>query len=276
MKQTRKFSPIAIATLFGIVAISACSSQNSKQETANQEWPDSIPNSIIYIVKSVADNDSAEFAKWIAYPLLRPYPLKDIGSEDEMKAYYHILMDDSLHNVIAQSKPSDWEKFGWRGYSIGDGNYIWVDSLAYAVNYVSGREQQMIDSLTLVETNSLPAAIRKGWTPKLTMVAKETGKIYRIDEMAPAKDGDDTIYRLCVYTDTQKGKDLLGMPELMLNGEMDIEGSANITSYVFTDKNGGELTIYPEDIYQGSATLDLPDGKDVKLEKAYWYELINR
>lgn len=271
---SRRYILTCMASLMAVCMVSACSSDKNS-ETSNYEKilsNDSIPDVIKSVVKAVYENDSEGFAKVVDYPLQRPYPLKDIMNEDEMKAYYPVLVDDSLRNVITDSSPADWQEYGWRGYSLKDGSYLWIGENIYDVGYVSAKEQAMIDSLSLLETNSLPEQIRQGWQPVLTLLSNEDGKIYRIDIKTETREAP--VYRLSIYNHASDKPSLGGMPDEMINGYMTVEGSANVVSYIFHGKEGNDYIISPDDPSSGSPILTLPDGGEEELQKAYWYELI--
>lgn len=258
-----------------LMSISACSSNANNRETSNYQQilnNDSIPESIKNIVKAVNENDPALFAQNVSYPLQRPYPLKDIQNEEEMKTYYNVIMDDSLRNVILTSTPGDWQRYGWRGYSLKDGDYLWVDESLYGINYLSAKERNMIDSLTKVEIKSLPMQLGTGWTPILALTSDDKDTVYRIDENNQAKGGNKPQYRLAVYD--KKKNSLDGIPDKLLNGHIQIEGSATVVSFVFDDNKGNVYTIYPEDPNSGVPTLIMPDESETELSKAYWHELI--
>lgn len=265
-----------VAASGAMFVLAACTSNKTNQGLSAYDeliGCDSIPEFIKDIVKAVNENNPERFADEVGYPLQRPYPLKDIQNEEEMRLYYPILVDDSLRNVIINSLPADWQKFGWRGYSLDDGTYLWVDEDIYAVNYVSRREREMIDSLTNIEIASLPPEIAKGWQPILAFSTEDGSPVYRIDKSTSGADKKGMRYRLSIYADANR-ETLLKMPELMLPGDIEIEGSANIVSYVFSDKDGNSYVIYPEDPSTGVPTVTLPDSTEEELVKAYWYELV--
>ncbi|MDE6683397.1 MAG: hypothetical protein K2J87_08230 [Muribaculaceae bacterium] len=189
----------------GTVLCSCGSKSSTSMASDSAVVNDSLPVDVTDIVKAVANNDSVSFSSHVNYPLERPYPLKDIQNEKEMKAYYPVLMDDSLRNVLAKSSSSEWSEAGWRGWTVKDGQYLWIDGDVYAVNYISSREKTMKDSLVRREKASLPANIRAGWTPEWVMEDIAEGTVYRIDSdsisIASAQSDRvaDGTYRLAVY-----------------------------------------------------------------------------
>lgn len=267
-----------LAAFCAVCVMAACTTDNGSKETAGYDAlmrNDSIPQVVKNVVKAIYENDAALFAKEVGYPLQRPYPLKDIQNEAEMKDYYGIIVDDSLRNVVVNSGPEDWQKYGWRGYSLDDGFYIWVDESVYAVDYVSGKERQIIDSLLRVEKNSLPSQIRNGWEPVLTLISDDGANIYRIDRKVATEADSAPLYRLSVYDLSGDKVDLGKMPETLLEGHIEIEGSASVVSYVFPQKDGKEYVIYPDDPTEGTPTMTLPDGTEKTLRKQPWHELLS-
>lgn len=261
-----------IAGMMAASMLSACGHKPA-ETSDNIEDNDSIPEVIKSLVKAVRGSDKAQFASLVSYPLQRPYPLKDIASKEEMEAYYDILIDDSIQNLIDNSKAHDWGEYGWRGWSLDDGGYIWAYEDIYSIPYVSRRETQMIDSLTNVETASLPVNMRKGWKPIMTMISKADNTVYRIDMRTEGKEKGGHHYRMSVYN---SGDDLVKTPSKLLDGVMEVEGSGNFVSYIFHDRNGEEYTVQPDSPNTGQPTLTFPNDSTIDLTKTYWYEIIKK
>ena len=159
----------SLATIVVLVATVSCgNSTTSRSDALRQiEDNDSLPANVKKLVKTVAQSDTAAFAGMIAYPLARPYPLHDIADVPEMEKYYGVLVDDSLRNTIVNATPADWQPYGWRGWALADGQYLWLDEESiYSVNYVSQLEKNMLDSLSRLEISTLAPAMRQGdWKP---------------------------------------------------------------------------------------------------------------
>lgn len=276
MKRFFRFFSFAPALLV-VVVLCSCSSRGNKVEASSYEQligSDSIPQNVKDMISAVNANDAEKFADMVGYPLERPYPLKDINTKEEMIAYYNVIMDDSLRNAILGSRPADWDRFGWRGYSFGDGEYLWIDAKIYAINYVSKREQQVMDSLSNVEKKSLPHQLREGWQPELTLMSSDKGTVYRIDRLVAGQKDDNEKYRVSVYDNSNDHASLQKMPRQILDAEKRIEGSANVVSYVFSDNTGKEFALYPYSPDGANPAIAHPDGSLHDLSKAYWHELI--
>ena len=261
----------AVASL--IFSISACS--NGKSERAiTRARLDSFPDPVRPVVGAVMKNDRDKFASLVLYPLMREYPLHDINGKDEMLRYYRFIVDDSLHKVIAGSKPADWDQYGWRGWSLLDGQYIWVDDSIYSIPYMSNAERKLRDSLVVCDLASLPSSLSKGWTPECCFRQKDGKHIYRIDRSA--KQGVKPTYRLLMYTDTDK---MRGEPARNLQGYREAEGSMVIITYYFATPEGGQVIVTPEPVDSPYPTLEIEghgiaSGTSMDLVKAYWLDLL--
>lgn len=266
-----KISAIFLTLIAGAM-LPACGKKTPEASAVEaMESIDSIPNSVKLLVKAVAEDDSVSFAGMVSYPLQRPYPLRDITNADEMKAYYKEIVDDSLRNVISNAEPSRWKEYGWRGWSLDDGRYIWVDENVYDVQYISHKEQKTIDSLTREEINSLPEGIREGWKPVMCLLKTPDGNVYRIDIRTKGKPHDGKHYRLAVYNPETNLREL---PSLLLEGVMEKEGTAGTILYRFHDSEGSELTIEPDAPDSGTPVLIVQNDSTIELQRAYWHELI--
>ena len=263
-----------MAIVAGIPLAGCGNSSSSESRVDAVENSDSLPTTVKLLVRAVADNDSAGFAELVTYPIQRPYPLHDIDSKDQMKSYYKEMIDDSLRNVIVKAGPERWKEYGWRGWSLDDGQYIWVDEGVYDVQYLSQREIKMLDSLTNEEVRSIEPSIREGWFPVLCLRNDGNGKVYRVDsnsrERRHHKEGKH--YRMAVYG---PANDLRGLPAQLLDGELENEGSANTVIYRFVVRPGEEVLLEPESPETGSPVLIEHNDSVVPLRRAYWHELVN-
>lgn len=241
---------------------------NSRPDISELEECDSIPLSIKRLVKAVAEDDSVSFASLVSYPLQRPYPLHNIETPAQMTGYYSVMVDDSLRRVLTESHPGDWEEYGWRGWALKRGEYVWIDSELYAVDYLSARERQMLDSLTKTEMSSLPGDYGAGWLPEMCLQTDGDNAVMRID----SKKDDSLIprYRLLIYP---AGSDLRSAPAYTLNGYRDTEGTAGTRVYMFTAPSGRKVRFSP-DIPDGSTpVVEFPDTV-VSVNQTYWLDLV--
>lgn len=237
---------------------------------------DSIPGDVKSVVKAIAENDSDEFARLVSYPLARPYPLHDITNESEMRAYYSTLIDDSMRRMLTHSHVRDWGSDGWRGWTVGNGDYVWIDSLVYDVNYVSPKEKREQKRLMDKEIASLPRRLRHGgWKPMTCLKGVHHTRVARIDSRHVQK-GDSTQYRIAVF-DSIVPQHI--EPSMVMDGYLTSEGTSETEYYIFTDGKG-TTAIYETNIADSPnsyliITRPNAPAEEMEMEKAYWEDLIN-
>lgn len=262
-------SLVLMATLSA--ALCDCTRHDSQNtQVAAIEASDSVPVSVKKIVRAVADNDSDSFSELVSYPLQRPYPLKDIESKEEMISYYKVMVDDSLRNAVVKARPERWKEYGWRGWAIDDGKYLWVDDNLYDVQYLSKAERHALDSLVNAEVKSIDPDLREGWRPELCLRDAHQGTIYRLDTRT-TEGSDADKYRLAVYNKKSK---LRGRPSKVYRGKKEMEGSAGTVMYYFVDPAGGEITIEPDGSESANPILISAKDSVLELQKAYWLDLL--
>ena len=248
------------------------------------------------IMKSIADGDAKTLASLTKYPIERRYPLRNIISSSDMLKRFDLVFDQKFRDRMKSSKASDWHSYGWRGYSMGDDNALWVYDSLYAINYYSAQEQALYDQLVKKEMGSLHKSLRgDGWFPFCCYKNKADGSIVRVDIRARKtmkeknlhKDGvalqypqlqafkvrGDEEFRLSIYP---KGTALKGKPQTVMSGYVDIGGSANMMDYVF--KNGNIEIAFGDSFYEeGKQFLMIKkEGKETQheIESCYWLDQI--
>lgn len=255
------------STLTALLALCACA-----------DGPGKLPDDVRSVVEATRSGKASEFAAVCSYPVERPYPLRDLTDSAAMTEYYNVLMDDSLRNVITQSSRSDWNEYGWRGWSVKDGEYIWIDGQKiYNIPYVSRAEREMIHRLADEEMLTLPLHMRRGWHPAVCLKSDNDGSVYRIDASDNDSLPEDSLYRICIY---KPASSLTAEPANILMGKMGIEGSAGIRTFYFRDRNGDTLEYSPDDMDDDSSASNLVwkpvDGQPVshRAKKIYWRDLL--
>lgn len=240
-----------------------CSCQRGKGgETSVIESADSVPGFVDKVVASIATDNPEDFARLVSYPLARPYPLRDIKDEEEMKKYYRTMVDDSLREAIAGEKRKKWQEMGWRGWTLDEGQYVWVDSLIYDVPYISRNESMELERLSRSEMESLAPQLRHGWLPLMCLKSVDSDDIFRIDRKKDTAPGADSKkdprprVRLAFY---RNGTDLKGRPTDILEGTMTAEGTMQTRVFTFHSPRGTQVTL----------TCDPPDGSDEVLVIIY-------
>lgn len=265
---------MGLSFIIAVLALAGCGrgAANSGHDSAALRG-DSLPEEVRAITDAVASDDSTAFAALVNYPLERPYPLHAIRNPREMAGYYHTLVDDSLKRVITRGAPGDWHQFGWRGWSVGGGDYLWSDSIIYSVPYVSAAERATIECLRREEIMSLHASLRGDWVPVTTLQAPD-GSLFRIDAHPGADLSREGALRLMAY---HKDADLHGMPDLRLSGFEGTDGSEMSVTYEFVDSNGEKyiFDIQPADSDSPRLTREDAEGRTISsdLKQVYWLDL---
>ena len=79
------------------------------------------------LIQTVASKNPGKIVHLISYPFRMRYPEPSVTSAAECLKRFDEVFDDSLLNDIAHSDPkSDWERVGWRGIMLGNGE-VWLD-----------------------------------------------------------------------------------------------------------------------------------------------------
>ena len=252
---------------------------------------------IIAITKSIADGDAKKLASLTLFPIGRRYPLRDIKDRADMVRRFNSVFDAGFRQKMKSAKPSDWHSYGWRGYCYGDSSELWVYDSLTIVNYYSPQEKKLYGELVKKEMGSLHESLRgKGWLPFCCFKDLTDGSIVRVDirerkelkeenfhkdgvalaypQLQPFKVRGDEEFRLSVYP---KGIALKGEPQIVVNGYVEIGGSANMMDYVFK-KGNLEFEFGDSFNEEGKQFLMIKkEGKEAQheIESCYWLDQIN-
>lgn len=253
--------------------IAACShsASDTAAAAADSAAADTVPAEVTSLIAAVTTGDSAAFAELVNYPLARPYPLHDIEDAAQMRAYYRTLVDDSLRSVVTTHGVQGWSEFGWRGWSLDDGQYLWADDGSIlSVPYLSAVESAEKARLSAEEINSLAPSLRGNWQPLRCYRNDDDGTIYRIDTKGDPDTPRPGDFRLAVYA---PGTDIHAKPSQLYYGDIDIDGSMLYVTYIFKDGKKRHIIDPNGSIGEYDATFR-PDGSDdITLTKAYWLDL---
>ena len=232
------------------------------------------------IMKSIAYGDAKTLASLTIYPLERRYPLRNIVDSSDMTKRFNQIFDQKFRDRMKSSKASDWHSYGWRGYSYGEDNSLWVYDSLTVINYYSPQEKALYDQLVKKEMASLHESLRDNhWLPFCCYMDMTDGSIVRVDIRASKAVKDEIFYvrrddkfRMSIYP---KGYNLMGKPLLVLNGDVNIEGSANIMDYCF--KNGETKIEFGDSSFKdGKELLRITkNGKESihEIKPCYWLDL---
>lgn len=174
-------------------------------------------------------NDVDVISDCIEYPVSREYPLPRINNAAELKSRFDEIFDEKLINTIVNSKPEQWAEVGWRGIMLLDG-LIWIDGedgKITTVNYQSEFEKDLQEKIIYNDTKVLYPSLREFESPLLKILT--LNHLIRIDELATGK------MRYAAWKSTE---DESLEPDLVLvNGEMEIQGTGGNFAIVFTNDN---------------------------------------
>lgn len=256
------------------------------------------------IMQSIADGDAKRLASLALYPIKRKYPLRNINDANEMIQRFDQIFDNDFRNRMKSSKASDWHSYGWRGYSIGDDNALWVFDLLYAINYYSVQELALYEQLVKTEIGSLHKSLQGGnWYPFCCYKDLSDGSIIRIDirakkalkeenfhkggvalayQQLPAFNicGDEE-FRMSIYPKGYPYHERFNLsvrPQMVLMGYVEISGSANSMQYMLS-KEGVEIEFGDDLIEDGKQFLVIKkNGEETlhEIKSCYWLDLIKR
>ena len=262
--------PILSGSLIVLSLVAGCSSSDKKR------IHDELPADVKPAANAIINDSASKFAAAITYPLERPYPLPDIMDSAEMVSYYPTLIDDSIKNIVTDSPDSLWTEDGWRGWTLDDGSYMWIDAgKVYQINYISKRENQLLDSLRNEEIATLDPSLRQGWIPVMCVIDSISGKIFRIDS-------DESItppqYRLAGYSSEA---DLSGLPTLVLYGTLDTEGTMENRFYHFEDSVGNVADYSPDIVSDEDTVPEIQVSRKgrihkYKVKRGYWLDHVKK
>lgn len=267
-----KVSISKIATL-GLLLATSISLQSCKANEHNDDTTAGIAGArpdeaLTKLAQALAEGDAPGFASLCVYPIIRPYPLKDIEDSVAMVDYFPILVDEPLRSMFRDSRPDDWESYGWRGWSIAGSNPLWFDEGVQTIEYLSPAEAGLQRILAREELMSLAPQFRDGWTPVMTLVEIDGDRVFRIDSKAET-------FRLMGF---DRVDNISEIPAMLLLGRVETEGSAGLQHYTFTGASGMEAEFMP-DAPDPAISLKHPqsDGIDAcPVRPAYWRDIIKK
>lgn len=269
MKSRLNIIPLLVFFVASGLVWSGCTKSSDKSISH-----DSLPEDVKPVAQAILEDSPTKFASAVQYPVERPYPLHNIEDSAQMVEYYHTLVDDSLRNKVKETPDSLWQEEGWRGWTLSNGSYLWIDNgQIYAVDYVSKRESEMLDSLSNEELETLDPHLRHGWRPVMCAIDTIDGAIFRIDNdtVQPAR------YRLAGYT---FNTNLSSTPTIVLYGTLDTEGTMDTRFYHFADSLGNSADYSPDVVDDNNEPTMLIRRKGrkkaYKVIPGYWLDQVKR
>lgn len=269
LNHKRAAFKIIAAAAVCVLSASLASCHDAKASEGNTESSVADPRpdeALTKLMKALADDDARGFAGLCVYPIVRPYPLKDIQDSATMVDYFPVMIDAPMRQRMAKAKPADWESYGWRGWSIGDDTPIWFFDGVQSVDYMSPAEAGLQKYLSREELMTLAPRYRDGWTPVMSLIQIGGNKILRIDSR-----GDS--YRLMAFDNP---RDVSDTPGMLLLGNLSQEGSADTRIYEFADSTGTKAEYSPDGETPERLFIISPKGSDsyIEVRPAYWRDII--
>lgn len=257
----------ASAVVLSSMTVVSCHDANASKESAESSLGEPRPDKALdKLMRSLAEGDAPGFAALCVYPIVRPYPLKNIEDSLAMVDYFPILIDMPLRERMKKGKIDEWKNYGWRGWSIGDDHPIWFDEGVQFIDYQSPAESGLQKLLAREELKTLAPAYRDGWTPVMTLIQTDGRSVIRID----AK-GDE--YRMMAYENTV---DVSGTPSIFLLGSLREEGSAGSRMFEFSDSIGTKAEYSPDSEASDKVFFSGPkaDRKEMNVRQGYWRDVV--
>lgn len=255
------------ATAFSSLSIVSCHDANASKESAESSLGDPRPDDALgKLMRSLAEGDAPGFAALCVYPVVRPYPLKDIEDSVAMVDYFPILVDTPLRERMKKGKLDEWVSYGWRGWSIGDDHPIWFDEGVQFIDYQSPAETGLQKLLAREEMKTLAPAYRDGWTPVMTLIQTDGRSVIRIDSKGKK-------YRMMAFDNTV---DVSGKPSIFLFGSLREEGSAGSRMFEFVDSLGLRAEYSPDSEASDRVFFSGPndDRKEMNVRQGYWRDVV--
>lgn len=260
--------PSCAALLTAMLVLTSCSGKKKRSL-------DHVPEDVRPVAEAIINDSPEEFAHVVSYPVTRPYPLRDVKDSAQMVSYYPTLVDGNMKKSVEEAPDSAWQQAGWRGWTLGNGSFFWIDAgKIYDITYVSDREHMMLDSLQKEEISTLEPSLQAGWMPVMCVNDSISGIIFRIDSQ---DDTNPPIYRLAGYG---PDSDLSGEPEIVLYGSLELEGSMGNRFYTFSDDEG-TTAIYAPDLSEDDGNPQIEIDKEGMSRKFgvrpdYWLDHMKR
>lgn len=225
-----------------------------------------VSESVEKVAQAIVSDDARAFASMVDYPLERPYPLRNVEDFASMVDYYRVMVDDSIRNVVRESRRTDWNEAGWRGWTLDAGQYIWIEGKVYSYPYLSEAEKRLLIEAVELDISTLPPDLGSGWRPVMA-VADDAGCIYRLD----SEDASDR-YRMMRYR--RKRLDP-ARPEKIFVGDLERQGTEQ--NRLFTLRNGSETLIFmPDDSGEGMKLVSNTGGRSATriVRSVHWTDYV--
>ena len=225
------------------------------------ETPTDPAEIFLQALKHIANREAEEAAKYIVYPVVRPYPLPAIEDEAAFARAFSVLFDDDTLNQIAKhlAEGQRPERVGWRGYCYLSGS-LWADETTgkiYVIQGTSSIERTAVSKAKEKEIATLHPELRASIAnPIFSFLSHDQsyyGRIDQLNESTTDEEGEKTLYRISVFKQEQA---LDSLPAHQFLCIQSVEGTAcNVAYYLpngdlcFTETNAGPRGFIPYLLY---------------------------
>lgn len=181
---------------------------------------------IASLIRTVTSKDRSQIVRLIHYPFGRWNPVSSIDSPADCLKRFDEVFDESLLSDIAHSDPKrDWERVGWRGIMLGNGE-VWLDDdyKIIAINHKTEAEKAVRARLISQLKTRLPTSLRDFDEPVLECITPHF--LIRVDLK-----GRD--YRLLVF----KGHSYKHLLFMKSHGDFQFDGSGGNSHIDWTSRD---------------------------------------
>ena len=219
------------------------------------------------IIEAIANDDRVQFAEMVCYPVRREYPIANIEYAEQMIRYFDTLFDESFRKKVASLDSNSWERMGWRGWMILDGE-IWDTDPCIVVNYSSPTEQLQAEHLRKKDMARLHPSLRGNWKPFNCYHLDGFGHpgfkyaYARVDVSTGRNSSAEPVYRLALF---KKGQDASEAPAVVMMGTYRVEGTLRSESFDFTSDDY-YIHIEPCNEEDGGAYFSMKGRGGVKID----------
>ncbi|WP_421750306.1 hypothetical protein [Croceimicrobium sp.] len=214
---------------FAIICLLLLSVKNQAQSSA--ELSVTRQGQIDSLITFIQNNQIAELAQRVRYPLKRPNPVPDIQNAAEFIRYYPTLMDSNFRSKLINqtyTQENTIERYVTIGLLNGE---IWLDEEGWIISFNHHSSQELALQMKLRE--AIKARIHSSvstWKENI-LVCQNKKFLIRIDRL------ENNELRYCSWSET---KTISDPPDLILfQGKEEFQGTMGGVNYVFSN---GEWT----------------------------------
>lgn len=191
-------------------------------------------SSVEDLINAFKSGKANKIAGCFDFPYKRDYPFETIENKNEFIKVFNEVLDEDIIRKIAESNPEEWQRIGWRGLTLGNGD-VWLNDnyKISAVNIKTKDYEARLEEKILLDKETLPLKLQDFKQPVEKYIVD--GYTYRIDQLYNGK------FRLLILTAN-------GIMFSLENGILSFDGSAGSHYYTWNDFDGTNHIIY-EDVF---------------------------